>query len=439
MLIYVQMAQIFSAVALLDIRTLHPAFVDPFCRPSPYFFRKIVLQIKWQGANSWLRKDGYMKFMQHFSSSSRQQVAGAGGAKILSALMVASMCCLPSICFANNQNTPQLHPSMININPGGGLGCDPTDPSNWWPWGSDDSLVENKIVAYPPYSIARHRSSFVRSHDAASRIIGTTPQEVHRNFALVIEAEFQQGAADQLVRGLSDRELINLARLYQSSAGRGSTALLNTFARRLSEKSLLRVASVFDRGAVAHAVAQFSRPSVQRTFMAQVDSVRPMMVPTDPPGGLGGSGGSGGPVDPPPPRTGPTPPNIDQTLNEIYLEFRNGGGIGSLSRKAALSEVAEYAGKKLVWEAGLGAAIGTFVQSILETYFPDTDDAIGGTVSNIIDQYHNAVDQWEIGHYQAGIDQLFDYPITDSSNLAGDWEVTQAMADYYIGGGTCGW
>ena len=158
-----------------------------------------MLQIKWQGAYSWLREDGYMKFMQHFSSSSRQKAAGRAK-KILNALMVAGICCLPALCFANNQNAPQLHPSMINANPDGGVGCDPTDPSNWWPWGSDGSWTDNEVVARTSLSISRYRSSFTSKDDVASGIIGTTPQEVHRNFARVIESEFLHGSADQLIR-----------------------------------------------------------------------------------------------------------------------------------------------------------------------------------------------------------------------------------------------
>lgn len=152
------------------------------------------------------------------------------------------MCFSSSLCFAASNSPAPNHPDFKNA--GGGSYCDPDDPSNYWPLGSN--AQGNLPIAQG--SRIQYGAPKVMGRSAVSEVLGTTPEQVQKKFAGVINAQFQYGATERLVAQLSDRELSDLAHFYQQSGGPiANSPLLKTFARRLSDKSLLRVASAFDR------------------------------------------------------------------------------------------------------------------------------------------------------------------------------------------------
>lgn len=268
---------------------------------------------------------------------------------------------------------------------------------------------------------------------AVSEVLGTTPEQVQKKFAGVINAQFQYGATERLVAQLSDRELSDLAHFYQQSGGPiANSPLLKTFARRLSDKSLLRVASAFDRGAVEAAVMRYAKPSVQEAFLSKVSTIQPMLRAPVPGGGGGGS------VPPPPLYPTPPSPNWNQTLKQIYLEFRT-APVGSMGVPESLAETALYAAARVSAAAAVGTVIGTAAKYVIQTYDPPLYDAIGGTVANMIAAFHSGLSEFKIGHYQSGLDQLFGYPVTNSGTPSGDWSIASPMTVYYSGGGACGW
>jgi hypothetical protein len=268
---------------------------------------------------------------------------------------------------------------------------------------------------------------------AAAAVIGTTPDAVHSNFASVIEANFANGATETLIKRLSDKELAAIARRYQAVAGTQGTPLLKTLASRISDDGMVRVARAFDPQAVRAAVTAYAPVSVRRSFDSKMIGVQPNLLPG---GGENGGGGGGGGT---PPGTGASPaPTVDMTLDEIYLEYRT-APVGSLSPAGALSETAMFAGARLSAAAGVGYTIGTQINGLIDEYDPALGDAIGGTIDATVNSYHDAVNEVEQGHYQSAWDDMFGFPVSNSGNVGGDWDVSVPMEDYYGGGGSCGW
>ncbi len=274
---------------------------------------------------------------------------------------------------------------------------------------------------------------------AVASKLGVTPAAIQKNFSSVIESNLANGPTEQIIALLSDKELAAIASKYQASVGARKTPLLKTFASRLSDVSLLRVASAFDRTAVQEAVNSYSSASVKSSFSSKASFVTPMMLPPpggDDPGGggsgggSGGSGGSGGGASP--------APTTDMTLEDIYLEFRT-APVGSLSAPSALSETAIFAASRLVPAAAAGTAIGTGISYLIQNYDPSLDDAIGGTIAASLDNFQAAGSDIEQGHYESAYDDMFGYPLTNSFAPLGDWEVSSYMVDYYSSGGGCGW
>jgi hypothetical protein len=99
------------------------------------------------------------------------------------------------------------------------------------------------------------------------------------------------------------------------------------------------------------------------------------------------------------------------TPYEIYLEFRT-APFGSGSVLVALYEAAMFMGGKTTLGGAItgGAAVGTAVSQVIQTYDPTLDDAIGGTVSNMIDQMAAAATALAVGQIQNAWDSLFAIP-----------------------------
>lgn len=333
---------------------------------------------------------------------------------------------------------------------GGGGGILPCNP-NFWDWirnpASPQSYVRT-INSSDAISFTNQRLAplfpTVTPRNVASNIIGRTPAEIHAKFASVIESNFRNNSSEYIVQSLSDRELSDLAKRYQSVAGTSGTPLLQIFAQQLSAKSLLRAASAFGRAEVKDAVLKYSAPSVRDSFSAQVVMITPMLRQgcdeentCDEGGPRGGAGGSSG-------GTGGLPPVAagagawDMTLTEIYLDFRT-APIGSLSVKSALAATSIYTTVAVYGAWEIGTKLGTAINYVIEKYAPELSDAIGGTVYGMMEQLHTAQSEWQIGHWESGIDAVFGYPISNSGNPWGDWSSTAPMGDYYSGGGTCYW
>lgn len=337
-------------------------------------------------------------------------------------VLCAALACGVATPVLSTQAPATVRPNLINTCNGGG----DTDP-----W--DD--LKSGIPVAASVRLPATTSTKVAGLGAAAAVIGTTPDAVHAKFAAVIEANFANGATETLVARLSDKELAAIARHYQAVAGTQGTPLLKTLASRISDDGMVRVARAFDPQAVRAAVAAFAPASVQISFNSKMAAVQPNLLPGGGDGGGGGGGGSGGN----PPGTGASPaPNVDMTLEEIYLEYRT-APVGSLSAAGALSETAMFAGARLTAAAGVGYTIGTQINGLIDEYDPELGDAIGGTIDATITNYHDAVNEVEQGHYQSAWDDMFGYPVSNSGNVGGDWDVSVPMEDYYGGGGSCGW
>jgi hypothetical protein len=271
---------------------------------------------------------------------------------------------------------------------------------------------------------------------------GNTQEAISKNFAAVMEANFDNVSAEQILDRLSDEELASIAARYQISAGSSNTKLLSIFAAKLSDQALLRVASAFGTDAVKQAVIEKASPAVKASFLAKISEVVPLTVAPAmlPPPGQGNIGG-GGPAEPPagaPPSSGgitlppPAPPSTDwsNTLEEIYLDYRtsptlNMGVADSLSATSIYTYIAVQGS----WDAG--TYVGTGISNLITKYDPDLSDAIGGTIAGMVSNANQAMNELQTGQFQSAVDVLFGYPITNSTNPSGPDNLTAPMVYYY--------
>lgn len=292
-------------------------------------------------------------------------------------------------------------PSLMRI-------CDGDD--NPYP-GGDESILRGLKANSGNKKIYAHESSIALK-------LGVTPQEVSAKFSSNIEEDFKNGSTERMISRLSDKELADIAHIYGLANSNADNALLATLAKRLSDKSLLRVAATFGAEQTRQAVVRYAAPDVKTSFLKNVAFV------TSVPSSITYS-----------PMAGPAP-NLDMTLRQIYLEFRL-ETVGGLSASASLSETAMYADGPLGWSAGAGTAVGYGINYLIETYDPSLSDAIGGTIAGMWDASKNAGSEVQKGHYQSAFDDLFGYPVSNSSDPWGDGDLADPMMDYYESGGGC--
>jgi hypothetical protein len=57
----------------------------------------------------------------------------------------------------------------------------------------------------------------------------------------------------------------------------------------------------------------------------------------------------------------------------------------------------------------------------------------------MIDNFWSASSEVEQGHFEAAFDELFGFPVTNSSDPWGDWGIADPMMLYYDTSGTCGY
>jgi hypothetical protein len=262
---------------------------------------------------------------------------------------------------------------------------------------------------------------------SAARVIGTTPEAIHRNFLGVVTQNLANAGTASRVARLSDRELAAIAQHAAQGTPAERAGLLKLFAQRLDGGSLVRIARAFGRAPTEAAVHAYAGRATRDAFDGQIAG---FMAP--PPEGGGGSGGTSYPP-PSPPR-----PTIDMTLREIYLEYRT-APIGSLSPSASLAETSMFAGRYLSPAAGAGVFIGTVIHELITEFAPSLDDTIGGTIAGMIDDFWEASGQAEEGHFEAAFDSLFGFPVSGSSDPWGDWDNSSPLMIYYQSRGTCGW
>lgn len=257
----------------------------------------------------------------------------------------------------------------------------------------------------------------------AEEALGRTPEEIHSKFAANMENNFASPQANRFVTRLSNKELQRIAYYYYASNAGRSPQLLKVFAQRLDSKSLVRIAGAFGYANVQTAIDSYAPATVQREFRAHVAAgLVPIAVASDT---------SRFAVTP---MTGPAP-NVDMTLEEIYLDFRT-APVGNLSVPGALSETLSFAGGRLIAAWGVGYAVGTGISQLIQAYDPSLDDAIGGTVDESIKILQNdalaindALSSATRATAEDTADGAFGNPVLESADPWGDWSVYQDMGD----------
>lgn len=342
-----------------------------------------------------------------------------------------------TVAFATMSTSPALHAAARHAPPtanhrasqglqappdGGGYRCDPF--ADWdWPYLNGTPLVGGTAGkgGHAAFGAIAPGSD---STATAARVIGTTPEAIQRNFIGVVTRNLANAGTASRVARLSDRELGAIARHAAQGTPLDRAALLKLFATRLDGASLVRVAHAFGRAPVEAAVRAYADPATRSAFAIGIAGLEP------PP-----EGGDGGGTNPSP---SPPRPTVDMTLEEIYLEFRT-APVGSLSPAGALAEAAQFAGMRLSAAGWAGTEVGGAISWLIQTYAPELDNAIGGTIATMFDNFWSATDDLQQGHYEAAFDDLFGFPVTWSSDPWGDWDITTPMVFYYQSTGSCGW
>jgi len=257
-------------------------------------------------------------------------------------------------------------------------------------------------------------------------ILGRTPLEVHAKFAAIIEGNFANGAANNVMRNLSDKELAGIAHYYKTSRTDKAPHLLNILAERLDSQALVRLAGAFGTANVQAAVVRYAAKDVAENFNARVAAgeVKNISAKFAAEFQLMGAG-----------------PTIDMTLEEIYLEFRT-APVGSLGPTAAFAETTMYAATAIGKAWAVGYTIGTGISMVIQKYDPSLDDAIGGTIDAAIQNIDEKVNEMENaisnalseGAAQRTTDSMYGNAITNSLNPYGDWDVSYDMGSGEAGG-----
>lgn len=275
----------------------------------------------------------------------------------------------------------------------------------------------------------------------AANVLGTTPAEIHARFAGVVEQNFRTGNVNKIVHNMSARELADLAAVYKNATSTPSV-LLQIVAKGVDADGLASVASAFGQEETAAAVVRYAPAAVAKEFtqlpvkiaVERSVQVSKALTATRATGVVSPdipTGGGGPPPLPPQPNTGMTP-------YEIYLEFRT-APYGTMGVLQSLYEAAMFMGGPVSKAAGRGYAVGTAVSQLIQTYDPTLDDAIGGTISNMIDQIGEAATELAQGQIEAAWNSLFAIPNVASPTSvpipptsAGDFGVTTSMQDFTI-------
>ena len=115
---------------------------------------------------------------------------------------------------------------------------------------------------------------------------------------------------------------------------------------------------------------------------------------------------------------------------ETYLALRT-APVGALGVQGALLETTFIWGGAAYVSWRIGTSIGDKLAPVIETYAPDTWDAIGGTLSAMYDQYRQAQTAVLAGQIQSALGNLFGISSVqshDMSTTGGDYMCTAAWA-----------
>jgi len=265
------------------------------------------------------------------------------------------------------------------------------------------------------------------AYKKAGAFLGSTSDEIEQKFASIQEANFAKGDAKLIISRLTDKELNDIAVIYNRSPQAANGTLLRTLAKRLDGASLTKVAKAFGKADTQKAVMAYSADNVQQDFLAQVATA---------PGVPSVASTQLSTVGIPKvisPMAAPTP---DMSLQDIYLEFRT-APIGSMSAASSMSETLIYAGSRIAPAAGAGWEVGTLIHNLIETYDPDLDDVIGGTIQAAADNIGAAATEMQQGQLEQAGDALFGTPVGKTGDYDGDWNMGESY-DFYEGGGAGG-
>jgi hypothetical protein len=190
-------------------------------------------------------------------------------------------------------------------------------------------------------------------------VFGTTPAAIHANFPTVVYNNLNTSAAATRLAHFSAQDVQDLMLAYARN-NRGNTTPLIALIKVKAPAQLARFTT-----AANNAVAGYTGTSMP---MQNKMYLRPQALPP--------------PVAP--------APTVDMTLQEIYLEFRTATA-GSLSVNGAIAETIQFAGPRLLGWFGAGYSVGTVFNWLIQTYAPNTYDAIGGTLDGMIQNFFDAV------------------------------------------------
>lgn len=258
-----------------------------------------------------------------------------------------------------------------------------------------------------------------------------TPESIHQNFANRIESNFLLGDSNKIIGNLSNQELADLAALYSKANRDDSSPLLRIVAMKADAAALRKISGTFGEYKTALAVNSYAPDFVKQQY-AQMETPQFTNVSQSAyiamHNGFARGGASAGFSV----ATGGPAPTIDNTLYEIYLDYRT-APIGSLSVRSALVETSIFAGKRLAPAFTTGYAIGTGLNILINTYEPSLGDTIGGTLNGMVIALASAVDLMVQGKIMDSINTLFGAPVPLTSN--GDNNIYAPMVLYINDGG----
>lgn len=260
---------------------------------------------------------------------------------------------------------------------------------------------------------------------------------IHANFSQSVEQNFARldaTHAQRVIDRLSDKELSDLAKLYvTSNADSGHQGrLLAVLASRLDLARLQRISHHFGFAAVQEALIN-NAPAMAPSFSmtASVADVGPTPHATISTMTALAAGGGMRVL-----ATGGIGQFIDLTPSETYLALRT-APTGSLGVSGALFETTMIWGAAAYGSWRAGTAIGDRLAPLIETYAPDTWDAIGGTLSEMYDRYRDASTEVKAGQVQRAISGLFGSyaeQVNDFEHMGGDYGAADAWRDWYHSG-----
>ena len=234
--------------------------------------------------------------------------------------------------------------------------------------------------------------------NTSAQVIGATPVQVDANFVAVIQHNLASTSGAARLANLSNAELQDLAYAVTRRSGGNPWPVYSTIAAYSSAQAARFSA------AASLAVAAYTGTNAVAKYAMYIKA---------------------GPV-----------PNLDMTIQEIYLEFRT-APVGALSVEASVASTITYAAGNLAGAYGAGTLIGSGIHWLIETYAPEWDNKIGATLDGIINtmisvaSYARAEGQQELDLLT--VLGLFTYEFSNGLDL-GDWGV---LDDIFDAGSLC--